>query len=33
MGLKDKKGSRISMKIDEKTGKKERLNKKTGKQV
>ena len=28
-----KKGSRISMKIDEKTGKKERLNKKTGKQV
>ena len=28
-----KKGSRISMKIDEKTGKKERLNKKTGKVV
>ena len=30
---KTKKGSRISMKIDEKTGKKERLNKKTGKVV
>ena len=30
---KTKKGSRISIKIDEKTGKKERLNKKTGKVV
>ena len=30
---KTKKGTRISMKIDEKTGKKERLNKKTGKVV
>ena len=30
---KTKKGSRISMKIDEKTGKKERHNKKTGKVV
>ena len=30
---KTKKGSRVSMQTDEKTGKKERLNKKTGKQV